>query len=62
MMLTQARGGKELNQHGQSKMSKEVIWHGSKSIVEGRDQEDEDHKKQEIGRGQWSGQRRFWQR
>ena len=36
-----SQGGKELNQHGQSKMSQEVFWHGAKSIVEGRDQEDE---------------------
>ena len=36
-----SQGAEELNQHGQSKMSKEVLWHGAKSIVEGRDQEDE---------------------
>ena len=35
-----SQGRKELNQHGQSKMSQEVLRHGAKSIVEGRDQED----------------------
>ena len=49
-----SQGGKELNQHGQSKMSKEVLWHGAKSIVEGRDQEDETirNKKLEESNGQ----------
>ena len=36
-----SQGGEELNQKGQSKMSQEVLRHGAKSIVEGRDQEDE---------------------
>ena len=36
-----SQGAEELNQNSQSKMSQEVIWHGAKSIVEGRDQEDE---------------------
>lgn len=36
-----SQGAEELNQHSQTKMSQEVLWHGAKSIVEGRDQEDE---------------------
>ena len=52
-----SQGGKELNQHGQSKMSKEVLWHGAKSIVERRDQEDETirNKKLEESNGQNNG-------
>ena len=52
-----SQGGKELNQHGQSKMSKEVLWHGAKSIVEGRDQEDETirNEKLEESNGQDNG-------
>ena len=52
-----SQGAEELNQHGQSKMSKEVLWHGAKSIVEGRDQEDETirNKKLEEGNGQDNG-------
>ena len=52
-----SQGGKELNQHGQSKMSKEALWHGAKSIVEGRDQEDETirNEKLEEGNGQDNG-------
>ena len=52
-----SQGGKELNQHGQSKMSKEVLWHGAKSIVEGSDQEDEAirNEKLEESNGQDNG-------
>ena len=54
-----SQGGKELNQHGQSKMSQEVLWHGAKSIVERRDQEDETirNKKLEESNGQNNGSR-----
>ena len=52
-----SQGAEELNQHGQSKMSKEVLWHGAKSIVEGRDQEDETirNKKLKESNGQDNG-------
>ena len=43
-----SQGGKELNQNGQSKMSEEVFRHGPKSIVEGRDQEDETIRNEEL--------------
>ena len=43
-----SQGGEELNQKGQSKMSQEVLWHGAKSIVEGRDQEDETIRNEQL--------------
>ena len=60
MMLTQAKV--EGTESARSvKMSQEVLWHGAKSIVRASRSRRRDHKKQEIGRGQWSEQRRFWQ-
>ena len=43
-----SQGGEELNQHGQSKMSEEVLRHGPDSIVEGREQEDKTIRNKEL--------------